>query len=108
MIAQDSPTQSWVSGWVEFLQSTLTGAFFVVVLAVGTIIIVRKGHVIYARVRVYQAGRKVHEHHSARYVLGGVKGAIAFGVVAALVYLLLTNVPAVAGFFGDELPIGGD
>lgn len=37
--------------------------------------------------------------------MGGIKGAVVFGITAAYVYLVLTNVPGFAGMFGEELPI---
>jgi hypothetical protein len=81
-LAQDSPTQAWIEDWVGFLQNTLPLIFLVIVVLVGTILIVR-----------------------AR---GGLQKAIVFGIGAALVFLILTNVEAVSNLFGEELPIGGD
>lgn len=81
-LAQDSPTQAWIEDWVGFLQNTLPLIFLVIVILVGTILIVR-----------------------AR---GGLQKAIVFGIGAALVFLILTNVEAVSNLFGEELPIGGD
>jgi hypothetical protein len=81
-LAQDSPTQAWIEDWVGFLQNTLPLIFLVVVILVGIILIVR-----------------------AR---GGLQKAIIFGIGAALVFLILTNVEAVSNLFGEELPIQGD
>jgi hypothetical protein len=81
-LAQDSPTQAWIEDWVGFLQNTLPLIFLVIVILVGTILIVRSR--------------------------GGLQKAIIFGIGAALVFLILTNVEAVSNLFGEELPIGGD
>jgi hypothetical protein len=81
-LAQDSPTQAWIEDWVGFLQNTLPLIFLVIVVLVGTILIVRSR--------------------------GGLQKAIIFGIGAALVFLILTNVEAVSNLFGEELPIGGD
>lgn len=85
MNGQDSPVQSWVSGWVEFLQNTLPPIFLVVVVAGGTLLLIRP------------RGKKGGG--------GGLRKALAFGVGAALVYLLLTNVDVFAEFFEAELPL---
>jgi type IV secretory pathway VirB2 component (pilin) len=81
-LAQDSPTQTWVEGWVDFLSETLPLIFLVVVVLVGTILIVKSK--------------------------GGLQKAIVFGIGAALVFLILTNVEAISGFFGEELPVEQD
>jgi hypothetical protein len=81
-LAQDSPTQSWLRGWLDFFDSTLPMVFLVVVLLVGTVLIIRSR--------------------------GGLQKAIIFGVGAALVFLILTNVDAVAEFFRRELPVDSD
>lgn len=78
-LAQDSPTQSWLGGWLEFLNTTLPTVFLVVVLLAGTILIVKSR--------------------------GGLQKAIIFGIGAALVFLILNNVDAIADLFGDELPV---
>lgn len=78
-LAQDSPTQSWIQGWVDFLQETLPLIFLVVVVLVGTILIVKSK--------------------------GGLQKAIIFGIGAALVFLILTNVEAISDLFGEELPV---
>src|SRR5690606_10233050 len=79
LLAQSSPTQDWITGWTMFLRQTLPMVFLVVVILVGTILIVR-----------------------AR---GGLQKAIIFGIGAALVYLILTNVDAMSRLFEQELPI---
>lgn len=78
-LAQDSPTQSWIQGWVDFLEETLPLIFLVVVVLVGTILIVKSK--------------------------GGLQKAIVFGIGAALVFLILTNVEAISDLFGEELPV---
>jgi hypothetical protein len=78
-LAQDSPTQSWIEGWLDFLESTVPAVFLVIVVLVGTVLIVRSR--------------------------GGLQKAVIFAIGAALVYLLLTNVEALSGLFGDELPV---
>lgn len=79
LLAQDSPTQTWVEGWVSFLSNTLPVIFLVVVILVGTILVVKSR--------------------------GGLQKAIVFGIGAALVFLILTNVEAISNFFGEELPV---
>jgi hypothetical protein len=81
-LAQDSPTQGWIRDWVDFLSETLPMIFLVVVLLVGTVLVVRSR--------------------------GGLQKAIAFGIGAALVFLILTNVDAISNLFGDELPVDRD
>lgn len=81
-LAQDSPTQSWIQQWVDFLEETLPLIFLVVVILVGTILIVKSK--------------------------GGLQKAIIFGIGAALVFLILTNVEAFSELFGDELPVEGE
>jgi hypothetical protein len=81
-LAQDSPTQSWIEDWVDFLSTTLPLIFLVVVVLVGILLIVR--------------------------AKGGLQKAIIFGIGAALVFLILTNVEAISNLFGEELPIEQD
>lgn len=81
-LAQDSPTQGWIQQWVDFLEETLPLIFLVVVILVGTILIVKSK--------------------------GGLQKAIIFGIGAALVFLILTNVEAFSELFGDELPVEGE
>jgi hypothetical protein len=78
-LAQDSPTQTWIQGWVDFLEDTLPLIFLVVVVLVGIILIVKSK--------------------------GGLQKAIIFGIGAALVFLILTNVEAISDLFGEELPV---
>lgn len=77
-LAQDSPVRDWVTGLVDFFENTLPVVFLVVVLLVGTILIVKSK--------------------------GGLQKAIIFGIGAALVFLLLTNVESIAELFSGELP----
>lgn len=81
-LAQDSPTQTWVEGWLDFLETTLPMVFLVIVILVGTILIIRSR--------------------------GGLQKAIIFGIGAALVFLILTNVEALSNLFGEELPVDSD
>lgn len=81
-LAQDSPTQTWIEGWLDFLGETLPMVFLVVVILVGTVLIVRSR--------------------------GGLQRAIVFGIGAALVFLILTNVEALSNLFGEELPVDSD
>jgi hypothetical protein len=81
-LAQESPTQSWIQDWVDFLSTTLPLVFLVVVILVGTILIVKSK--------------------------GGLQKAIVFGIGAALVFLILTNVEAISDLFGEELPVEQD
>lgn len=78
-IAQDSPAQVWISDWTDFLSEHLPLIFPVVVLLAGTLLIAR--------------------------AQGGVGKLIGFGVGAAVVFLLLTNLEAVSAFFSEELPL---
>jgi hypothetical protein len=82
LLAQDSPTQSWIEGWVDFLSTTLPLIFLVVVVLVGTILVVKSK--------------------------GGLQKAIIFGIGAALVFLILTNVESISDLFGEELPVEQD
>ena len=41
LLAQDSPTQNWIQGWVDFLSNTLPLIFLVVVVLVGITLIVK-------------------------------------------------------------------
>lgn len=108
MIAQDSPVQGWLSGWVDFMQGAVKSIFIVVVMILITIILVRRGHVVRARLRAVHEGRVVHESHWVRRVPGGLRAAIGFGLGAALLLLLLTRTADLADLFRGELPIGGD
>lgn len=81
-LAQDSPTQTWIEGWVDFLSTTLPLIFLVVVVLVGIMLIIK--------------------------AKGGLQKAIVFGIGAALVFLILTNVESIADFFGEELPVNQD
>lgn len=82
MYAQDSPTQTWVEGWVSFLQNILPLIFLVIVVLVGTVLVVKSR--------------------------GGLQKAIVFGIGAALVFLILMNIDSIADFFGTELPVTTD
>jgi type IV secretory pathway VirB2 component (pilin) len=81
-LAQESPTQSWIQDWVDFLSGTLPLIFLVVVILIAILLIVR-----------------------AR---GGLQKAIVFGIGAALVFLIITNVESIADLFGEELPVEQD
>lgn len=78
-IAQDSPAQVWISDWTDFLSEHLPLIFPVVVLLAGTLLIAK--------------------------AQGGMGKLIGFGVGAAVVFLLLTNLEAVSAFFSEELPL---
>lgn len=82
LLAQDSPTQVWIADWTAFLTDTLPMIFLAVVILVGIILIVR--------------------------TKGGLQKAIIFGLGAALVFLILTNVDGFSNLFEEELPIDGD
>ena len=82
LLAQDSPTQTWIQGWVDFLSNTLPVIFLVVGVLVGIMLIVKS--------------------------TGGLQRAIVFGIGAALVFLILTTVESIADFFGEELPVTQD
>ncbi|QSB12845.1 hypothetical protein JQS43_14270 [Natronosporangium hydrolyticum] len=76
----DSPLQTWITGWLAFLELALPLAFAVVVLAHGCYrVVMRRG--------------------------GWPWKTMVFGLGAALVFLLLTNVVSVADWFVEELPI---
>lgn len=81
-LAQESPIQTLIQDWLDFLEGVLPVAFLVIVILVGIVLIVRSR--------------------------GGLQKAIVFGIGAALVFLILTNVEAVSGLFGEELRIDGD
>lgn len=84
-----TPLQEWITGWTRFLDGTAPKVFLVAVLVVGTLIMVRKGN-------------------KKKGVPGGLQAAIGFGALSALVFLLLTNVEAVAGLLDQELPLDGE
>ena len=95
----DSPgsrLQDWISGWTQWLSTTLPVIILLVVLVLGTVILVRRTRVIRAVVD--------GEWRVVRVVRGGVAAALAFGILAALAYLILTNLEAVADLFRRELP----
>jgi ABC-type bacteriocin/lantibiotic exporter with double-glycine peptidase domain len=76
--ADDSPSQAWIRDWVDFLTEMLPLILPVVVILVGIVLIFK--------------------------AKSGIGQVIVFGIGAALVFLLLTNLEAVADFFGNELP----
>lgn len=82
----ESPTQGWIISWTDFLRETLPTLFLVIVLGFGLIIMIRRGN-------------------KKKQIRGGLAAAIAFGLAAALVYLLLTHVADVADWFHNELPV---
>lgn len=84
----DGPIRSWLVDLAGWASATLPRVFLLVVLVVGAIIMIRKGN-------------------KKKGIPGGVAAAVAFGLGAALVLLLLRNVPAVADLFGRELPRPG-
>jgi ABC-type bacteriocin/lantibiotic exporter with double-glycine peptidase domain len=75
----ESPTQAWISNWVDYLEGILPLVFLVVVLVVGIILIARTST--------------------------GIGKMIGFGIGAALLFLLVTNVELVSQFLTEELPI---
>jgi hypothetical protein len=77
--ADDSPSQAWIRDWVDFLTEMLPLILPVVVILIGIVLIFK--------------------------AKSGIGQVIIFGIGAALVFLLLTNLQAVADFFGNELPI---
>lgn len=77
--ADDSPSQAWIRDWVDFLTEMLPLILPVVVVILVGILLIFKAK-------------------------SGIGQVIIFGVGAALVFLLLTNLEAVADFFGNELP----
>ena len=76
--ADDSPSQAWIRDWVDFLTEMLQLILPVVVILIGIVLIFKAKN--------------------------GIGQVIIFGIGAALVFLLLTNLEAVASFFGNELP----
>jgi ABC-type bacteriocin/lantibiotic exporter with double-glycine peptidase domain len=68
----------WIRDWVDFLTEMLPLILPVVVILVGIILIFK--------------------------AKSGIGQVIVFGIGAALVFLLLTNLQEVADFFGNELP----
>lgn len=74
-----TPLQGWITSWTEVLSTTAPMVFLVAVIAYGSWrIIMRRG--------------------------GWSWKTTVFGLGAALVFLLLANVEAVAEFFRRELP----
>jgi ABC-type bacteriocin/lantibiotic exporter with double-glycine peptidase domain len=76
--ADDSPSQAWIRDWVDFLTEMLPLILPVVVILIGIVLIFK--------------------------AKSGIGQVIIFGIGAALVFLLLTNLETVANFFGNELP----
>jgi ABC-type bacteriocin/lantibiotic exporter with double-glycine peptidase domain len=77
--ADDTPSQAWIRDWVEFLTEMLPLILPVVVILVAILLIFR--------------------------AKSGIGQVIGFGIGAAVVFLLLTNLESVAEFFRNELPI---
>lgn len=81
-LSQEPPTGS-VTGWfndlLSWFQGTLPVVFLVIVVAVGIVLVVQ--------------------------AKGGLKKAVVFGIGAALVYLILTNVESFSSLFQSELPL---
>ncbi len=82
LLSQEPPTGS-ITGWfndlLSWFQGTLPVVFLVIVVAVGIVLIIQSK--------------------------GGLKKAVVFGIGAALVYLILTNVEAFSSLFESELPL---
>jgi hypothetical protein len=76
--ADDSPSQAWIRDWVDFLTEMLPLILPVVVILVAILLIFK--------------------------AKSGIVQVIGFGVGAAVVFLLLTNLESVADFFRNELP----
>lgn len=76
-VAQETPLQTWVNGWLAYLSENLPVAFLVVAVLVGILLLIR----------------------------GGVKQTVMFAIGAALAFLVLTNLESFAAFFGEELPL---
>jgi len=75
-----SPIQTWLTGWTDFLNTTLPLIFLLVVLAWGTVLVVKRN--------------------------GGLpRKTIIFGLGAALVYLILPRIPDIADLIRTELPL---
>lgn len=74
----DSPSQAWIRDWVDFLAEMLPLIIPVVVILVGILLIIR--------------------------AKSGIAQVIVFGIGAAVVFMLLTNLESVADFFQNELP----
>lgn len=77
--ADDTPGQAWIRDWVAFLTEMLPLILPVVVILVAILLIFRSK--------------------------SGIGQVIGFGLGAAMVFLLLTNLESVAEFFRNELPI---
>jgi len=81
-LSQEPPTGS-ITGWfndlLSWFQGTLPVVFLVIVVAVGIMLIIQSR--------------------------GGLKKAVVFGIGAALVYLILTNVEGFSAIFESELPL---
>lgn len=75
---EERPVRDWIGELTSDLAALLPVIFLVIVLLVGTILIVK--------------------------TKGGLQKAIVFGLGAALVFLILTNVESVAAIFQGELP----
>lgn len=78
--AQETPLQTWFSDWLSYLSDNLPLIFLVVAVLAGTLLLVR----------------------------GGIKQTLMFAVGAAMAFMLLTNLEAVAEFLGNELPLPPD
>ncbi|QSB13426.1 hypothetical protein JQS43_17655 [Natronosporangium hydrolyticum] len=77
VLAQETPFQNWLSNWLAWLSDNLPMIFIVVAVLTGILVLAK----------------------------GGVKQVLIFAIGAALAFLLLTNLEAIADFFSDELPI---
>lgn len=81
-LGQETPTGS-ITGWfndiLSWFQGTLPVVFLVIVIGIGITLIVQ--------------------------TKGGLKKAVVFGIGAALVYLILTNIEGFSAIFESELPL---
>ena len=78
VMAQESPVQEWLSGWLAYLSSNLPVLFVVITVLVGTILLVRGG---------------------------GFKEAISFVLGALVIFVVLMNLELFADLLRDELPL---
>jgi hypothetical protein len=78
--AQETPLQTWFSSWLDYLSANLPAIFIVVAVLVGILLLAK----------------------------GGIKQMLVFAIGAALAFLLLTNLEAVAELFSNELPLPPD